>query len=405
MYIDNQAVKNRIDDATENETLPNPMDSEFTYFEMIAQMSKKLKYDVEWNWVRSHQEDGEGTGVRLNQWADILAEQYRKDASDPPEINQLEINPPLLLIDCKQVNANYKEIIHQAATDREYQAYIQGKWKWNTTDFDMICWGKIAEAYKKFRPAQQVQITKMMHKWTNVGSQKNKIHGTEVKCPICTTENENEEHIFYCKKQIHSLALQNLNRRLKKIHTTQPVKAAINKILRNGEAQTVVVENTIEEFGNIAMNRQSHLGRTSLARGYICKSWRKAQDKTRAYDDNNKMNPNWETKTIIYIWKYYLQLWEYRNTIMHGSNNVKKELVEKAKNIVNLAQFGLCQCDDFLLDPSLIQFDQQSAQIIRTWCRMTNEAMKKYKTVCNKEDTRQQKMTAYFPRTREEKPP
>ena len=55
--------------------------------------------------------------------------------------------------------------------------------------------------------AASIRVSKMMHKWLNVGHQKERINGsaTDALCPCCGSEHEDQRHMFRC----HSVTTRN----------------------------------------------------------------------------------------------------------------------------------------------------------------------------------------------------
>eukprot|EP00957_Ditylum_brightwellii_P198574 15134672-Ditylum_brightwellii.AAC.1 len=64
---------------------------------------------------------------------------------------------------------------------------------------DDIDWDRQGIALEQQTLHTQICLIKIMHKWLNTGTQKQKFHeDTKVDCPVCCAEDETWMHMFQC---------------------------------------------------------------------------------------------------------------------------------------------------------------------------------------------------------------
>jgi len=84
---------------------------------------------------------------------------------------------------------------------KKHKKHLQKKFKWSEKEWNSLDWANIKTAFLLIEPIKQIQCSKQMHGWLNVGTQKEKISPDAKdahKCPRCLDPNETEEHILMC---------------------------------------------------------------------------------------------------------------------------------------------------------------------------------------------------------------
>ena len=78
--------------------------------------------------------------------------------------------------------------------------YLQSKYEWTQHKTDSINFKALGLAKARLPHAASIRMSKMMHKWLNVGHQKEQINGsaTDVLCPCCGLEHTDQSHMFHC---------------------------------------------------------------------------------------------------------------------------------------------------------------------------------------------------------------
>ncbi|KAL7523045.1 hypothetical protein ACHAWF_000338, partial [Thalassiosira exigua] len=107
----------------------------------------------------------------------------------------------MLYLGNDMVTTDMEEQIQYKAHADALRSYTIAKFEWTQVQYDSVNWRAIGLAKQRLNMTTNVQISKMMHHWLNVGKQKLLFEQIldNGKCPCCGTVEEDQEHLYVCE--------------------------------------------------------------------------------------------------------------------------------------------------------------------------------------------------------------
>ena len=231
---------------------------------------------------------------------------------------------------------NVRQYLLNQINGKNLLRYLNGKYGWNTAIISLIDWHALEVALRSQTSTRQTRLAQIMHDWQNVGTQKVKIDPTTTaKCPTQCGETKDPAHYLRCQHplmQSERLKLQNeLLKQMDKMDTHPGIKTAIIRLLHNEctKEDKIKITTLDEEHIFNATQDQILLGHNALEKGYLSKHWNKAQQLW--YSGKNKMKRGlqmWTNKLIVLLQTYTYNVWNFRNTFLHGTNKKEQRLLQ-----------------------------------------------------------------------------
>eukprot|EP00956_Cyclotella_meneghiniana_P037185 scaffold135302_cov69-Cyclotella_meneghiniana.AAC.13 len=122
--------------------------------------------------------------VRLNIQCDLAANECLKNSIKPKKrAPPLEGAKATLYLGMNMVTSDMSEQIHYAAEAPAMMKHIQNHLRRTDEAVREINWRIIGCAKKRLKLHESIRIIKMMYKWLNIGTQKQKMGQIEI-CPL-----------------------------------------------------------------------------------------------------------------------------------------------------------------------------------------------------------------------------
>ena len=264
---------------------------------------------------------------KINEEADQLTTRSRGQVEQG---KLLPHHPPFLpgsramcFIDGISCMDNLKQAIHTRVYEQHFIDNLCLKHGWMTNIFQIIDWKQHSGAVQSFPQIQRITVLKHIHGW--LATQKRRCHegaSATSQCLLCHNDKDNM-HIFHCKhKEMTRL------RQIELITFTQRIRQTTNKdtalaIITGVHCflQNTRVDIYLQEFAptgeiQMAMEEQEAIGWDQVLLGRISQRW-----KTIGPSSDFKMDGNeWAKKVIIKGITVGIDLWTYRNKLIHGSD-------------------------------------------------------------------------------------
>ncbi|KAL7524207.1 hypothetical protein ACHAWF_001630 [Thalassiosira exigua] len=154
--------------------------------------------------VHGHQDDEVAYGnlpfkAQLNVDCDKAAHVYMT-AMTPGDAPPTPVcgSRAMLYLGNDMVTTEMEEQIQYKAHTDALRRYTTANFEWTQTHYDLVDWRVLGLAKHRLNMITNVQVSKMMHHWLNVGKQKLLFEQIldNGKCPCCGTVEEDHEHLY-----------------------------------------------------------------------------------------------------------------------------------------------------------------------------------------------------------------
>eukprot|EP00957_Ditylum_brightwellii_P062961 4778421-Ditylum_brightwellii.AAC.1 len=169
-----------------------------------------------------------------------------------------------------------KEILRNAASCSDLCTYIQNETCWTMGQFNAVQWSAIDAAFNDLMLLNKVRVLKFQHIWILTGTRMKKLFPSKSSCCfICTSNEENWEHLFHCSHELvysaHTHMYAKLHADLMKSKTNCLIQSIlIYKFQQWCGNKTTSLTVPNNELGNIlqeALEEQNVLGWMNFAKG------------------------------------------------------------------------------------------------------------------------------------------
>ena len=215
--------------------------------------------------------------AQMNEKCDVAAKEAMR-ASTLPEARPEPItgSRAQLYLNNLLVSTDYTSAISRAAHYPALRQRMMEQFDWTEADFNNINFDAIESVKRKLPFNKSLQISKMLHKYTNTGEWRKK-YGEEGGCPSCEEELETQLHLYRCTSTSMRTALTS---GLKQMEDTLLRKHIPNIVVRHfmhkvrEACQLPTTEYDVPcNYCSQAIDAQACLGVESLLMGYLAKDW------------------------------------------------------------------------------------------------------------------------------------
>lgn len=261
----------------------------------------------------------------VNEEADALATAAR----DKIEKGEMEFPYPCVLPGVRAICmsqskpwiGDIKQQLYTSVHGPDMKEFLCRKYSWSDKTFNLIDWEAHQSAVRRYPKLQQVTIHKYIHGW--LATQKRRFQEgnyTSPNCILCDNE-EDEQHIFCCShalmKTEQRKEFDRFAAKLKPI-TAEEVHSAL--LVGVGNLGTTVSAKYQSEFVTNrmvaqAMNEQSDIGWEHFVRGRISTTF----GSIGPIDTTSPLSSQWARTVAAAGIEYGMNLWVYRNTLIHGN--------------------------------------------------------------------------------------
>ncbi|EJK60435.1 hypothetical protein THAOC_19216, partial [Thalassiosira oceanica] len=289
--------------------------------------------------------------AQLNEDCDSAAKTAMR-ASAPPTTRPDPIagSRAQLYLNNLLVSTDYKSAISCAAHYPELRDRMMDHFDWTAADFNSINFDAIEAVKQKLPYNQSLQISKMLHHYSNTGKWRRK-YGEEGGCPSCDEEIETQLHLYRCTgpamRDALTTGLQQMEESLLSKHIPNTVVRHFMHEVRK-TCQLPTIEHDVPcSLCSQAVAAQANLGEESLLMGYLVKEWTNAiaqhyrPPPKPTNDPSAKPAPHpshLSTILVDELWKLWLHIWCTRtNILLDGDNRVAS--AEDARITARLLHF------------------------------------------------------------------
>ena len=146
-------------------------------------------------------------------------------------------------------------------------------------------------------------------------------------CPLCSAP-EDARHVWKCPdhraQAVRTKGLHDLSTWMETAQTDPEIQSAIITNLTqclNGQPPTPITETS--QGVHAAIDIQNDIGWENFFEGCIAKEWEYTQIVYYEWCRSKKSGRRWTTALIQKLWDIAWDLWEYRNGIVHSSENAE----------------------------------------------------------------------------------
>lgn len=355
VYIDNKGVVDRLTEGPVRKGIRHHLKSDTDIHQEILRIKDGLQID--WQWVKGHQDDTEeelSTEAQMNIEADEMAGkggtlQSMKDDMFPTQ------NVVVTMAGRTISNTDMRDEIVEGRHGKALKEYMIQKEGWTENTYQLIDW----ELYQMYTSKKSIHTltntVKMMHGWQHVGKQKMQFNANtkEAQCLYCG-RTEDQHHYLTCTdaewKQKRGKIWHSLKERLRQLKTSNDIIAILGVVVAGSFApDRIDIQNDTPLMDKLqnAIKEQQAIGWTNLVRGRIGKSWGSAQ---RVYltsaMDIDRSDPRgeikafnrWRKHIVAALLRFGLDMWEARNTYLHGDTPTSKNMIRRKKAVERMIE-------------------------------------------------------------------
>jgi hypothetical protein len=303
-----------------------------------------VKHSVKW--VKAHQDNTQPVdqlplSARLNVKADNLATQYYQAmmSKEVPWISHANPSPfpscPVTLrVNGQVITAQSKAILRFHINGTRLRQHLQKSRKgWNDQVWSTIDFSGLGGALLSEPVIHRLKMSKLLHGWLNTGHQRKKMEpSANSKCPVCTQEDETQQHILQCPgssmKVTRFNGLIKLRSHIVTKHgssiTWTTLHSALSDWLHQRPKSPLLAPN-IQNNALIPILRQALAEQESIGweyafRGYLSSKWAVAQLQEHPRSTERGIRQHWLRSVIKELWTFHLAMWETRNKKLHENS-------------------------------------------------------------------------------------
>ena len=240
----------------------------------------------------------------------------------------------MLYLGNDMVTTEMEEQIQYKAHSNALRSYTIGKFEWTQTQYDSVNWRALGLAKQRLTMTKNVQISKMMHHWLNVGKQKLLFEQIldNGKCPCCGTAEEDQEHLYTCDhpdmRSTLEAGITAIVEACYNANIPKGVSRAFVDNIRRATKSTRPPERWTCEDATIAAELQDSLGTFAILRGHhhadwvrtIKETYRPRQPPPGSKPRRDRSPLDMAALMIEEVWNLFHSLWDMRISILHGND-------------------------------------------------------------------------------------
>jgi hypothetical protein len=408
-------------------------DLEKAEYDIITAIFKIIEdfTDITFKWVLGHQDDDDDTPyeerpleVQLNIDCDkaakvcLYSQIYPSKRPKPLEGAKATLNFGKMM-----VTTELKEQIQFAYQTPGMHNYMAERFGWTDGDIARINFTALGRAKRRLPFERSIRTTKMLYNWLNVGKQKGYM-GLEQRCPCCGTEVEDYLHMYHCThedmQQAFTSAITAAKTRLVKDGVPSPIyNAYVDAMCTAAHHPHPDIRYEPTEDVHEMLGKQELLGQESILKGFHHTDWaywlqREWKPKPKTTKDGKKQHqkdPLEQSVSLIRCsWDIFESLWEARNTILHGDENVFSEAIQN-RVVARLIEFRrdagtmLSKSDYHLIELPLATILSWTKDKKQSRLRNLERLHRVYLTELRREAERLRPITDFFEPKRGEREP
>ena len=350
-FIDNKAVVDETNKGRKyhskyaNTTLKSDWDVMSTF------ISSSLRLPApSYHWIRGHQDrdlqrDSLSLAAVLNCEADDEAGRFQLTNITRLHVPMMETTLASLTLKGSTITGHYKTKIREAATMREYSAYVKRRFDWTDATHTIIDWQLYPQILKKHRQ-HHLLLMKHCHGIAPTGTiahRNNSVY--PISCPSCDTDQETNDHVLQCPAPARAKWRQQFLRKISLSGIGQPHDPVLLDILRDGIQRWFRSESppSITEYPTLYSSLiidQTAIGWVHLFRGRWALQWNElhSQYLTRTHTQHTPSNAKWITKLGIMCLREWLEVWKLRSADRHGKDKAAQTINRTAHLLAQLEE-------------------------------------------------------------------
>lgn len=228
----------------------------------------------------------------------------------------------------------------------EMTEYIRGVTGWTDAQLAGVNTRGLGIAKKQLPLHRSIRTTKMLYEWLNVGKQKGCM-SRDHRCLGCGENNEDFQHLYHCThpdmQEAFTQAITKAKLRLVKDGIPSNVyNGFIAKCSAAHHLHPDIRYDQSPEDVETVMGLQQQLGQASVLKGfhhiewaYLLQSkWKpKPKPKKGSTTPPQKDALEQSVSLIRASWDVFEALWDIRNTVLHGGENMLTEAEDSSTNL------------------------------------------------------------------------
>jgi hypothetical protein len=282
--------------------------------------------------IKGHQDDDKPVSqlsllARLNIEADQLASTHQRRHPEPaPRARLLRHTGVHLHLPTGTVTSRYDQTLRQAYTAPLSISYLQERFSWTPAVFMTIHWDAHGKALQRQR-SHHVHFTKLVYDILPTNRVQHR-HNNNISplCPCCNAVEETRDHLLRCpetetwRRELVGV----LRTRCDELHTSPRLRdyllQSLQDWLAHGDHMPTGAYPLV--FKPIT-DTQTAIGWQHLFSARFSMEWATAQScylEQRQLLEPTSAGDRWVVEISTMIWNKWRELWQHRNSIVHGKD-------------------------------------------------------------------------------------
>ena len=386
LATDNTGLIDRVASQTRLKyPIPNQVfQPDWDVVQAIVQTQQKFAISSTYQHVHGHQDEKVpftelSLMAQINVEADKFAGAYRHQfGSHRPIIPLSPTRPVALDIDGKTIHRKFKQSIREALHGPDLLEAMQLRYNWQEGVTETIDWDAHSQATQS-QTNLRTHYVKLCHDMLPTGSLVCK-YGQSLPdyCSLCRSPKEDFHHILQCNHPSRSLwrkgLLSSLTATCHSLKTDPTLTDILLSGLNSWLNDTPFLTDHFPPDYQALIEEQTSIGWAHFFQGRITTRWAETQQwyyngypKVRGRDGSS-----WSRKILCHIFTHWNDLWQTRNTDLHGQDTSAKARTAKDQAIRELQQIyslqdKVLQRDTSLFYDSFENHTSMPTHSIRQW--------------------------------------
>jgi len=278
--------------------------------------------------------------AQLNVEADRGANAFRTAYPEHrPLVPRLQHNRAQLHIGGRTINGKYHREIRLAKSEGPLRAYIMRKYSWTVAQMELIDWQALTQALNR-KQDKEVALVKLLAELTPTAKiTKRYGRSNSSQCPRCQTDEETIDHVIRCPAVACQQWRSALLTHLRLICTTAlHSRLALVDVLLDGlscwfqheQLDCTKYPDSLHKL----IKDQNSIGWNQLFRGRMVREWASLQQQSlwdNGFQQKSLSGRSWVATVVTTIWTRFFELWNARNTIVHGVDINDHTAIQKSR--------------------------------------------------------------------------
>ena len=343
-YLDNKEAVTKINavDETYPVSIKQALDEEHDLIYEIKKIRDELPVPSTVQWVKGHVRHPTCIPEHLNNHADWLANEHRKQPWEHrgrSNSAKLPTQPVQVRFGGTSYHGKYSAAAKRHLFGCDAEEFMIKKFNIPPAAMLDIDWEIIGKMMKNLPSTERAKKSKFTYRWNFTKKRGCLLKEEENEtCPLCGNAPETNEHVLRCCNEMveenREVAMEAFRKKLRSIGTHEDmVRLMCAYVEDDGPTVLHDVRNVAceDQFHDL-VTRQSLIGDRNWEIGWWSKAWSYLHDKLRRSGHRTRYKgEGWAVRAQGALWEYVRSQWEFRNGLVHGRDEDEERKIARLR--------------------------------------------------------------------------